>query len=133
MLICLVDYLALTTLSAYSADNKLAIFLLYFPENRFLTFHANCLPWMDTICIIIVCFLGKIRKIFQNVVCWIFYPTCRVLKLIWTKRVSDEMLFWKKYRVSRQHTFRPGFTKRQSGQCVGCLQYTMQILHWKTD
>ena len=50
--------LTFTTLWAFSADDKLMIFFLIFPSKLDLTFHANCLL-----------FLGKIRKIFQNVVC----------------------------------------------------------------
>ena len=47
------------------------IFLI-FPRKQELTFHANCqFVWN-----VISCFLRKIRKIFQNVICWNFYPEC---------------------------------------------------------
>ena len=51
------------------------IFLI-FPRKQDLTFHANCLLRRQFACNVKSCFLGKIRKIFQNVVCWKFYPEC---------------------------------------------------------
>ena len=41
-----------------------------------LTFPANCLQWRQFAWNVKTCFLGKIRKIFWNVVCWNFYPEC---------------------------------------------------------
>ena len=53
---------------------QIDIFLI-FPRKQDLTFHANCLlekfAWN-----VKFCFLGKIRKISQNVVCWNFFPEC---------------------------------------------------------
>ena len=37
--------LTFTTLWSESADNKLLIFFLIFPQKQDLTFHANCLHW----------------------------------------------------------------------------------------
>ena len=51
------------------------IFLI-FPRKQGLTIHANCLPRTQFAWNVKSCFLGKIRKIFQNVVCWKFYPEC---------------------------------------------------------
>ena len=51
------------------------IFLI-FPRKQDLTFHANCLLRRQFAWNVISCFLRKIRKIFQNVVCWKFYPEC---------------------------------------------------------
>ena len=51
------------------------IFLI-FPRKQDLTFHANCLLRRKFAWNVISCFLRKIRKIFQNVVCWKFYPEC---------------------------------------------------------
>ena len=51
------------------------IFLI-FPRKQDMTFHANCLLRRQFAWNVISCFLGKIRKIFQNVVCWKFYPEC---------------------------------------------------------
>ena len=52
------------------------IFFLIFPIKQDLTFHANCLQWRQFAWNVKSCFLGKIRKIFQYVVCWKFYPEC---------------------------------------------------------
>ena len=49
------------------------IFLI-FPRKQDLTFHANCLLRRQFAWNVKSCSLGKIRKIFQNVVCWKFYP-----------------------------------------------------------
>ena len=75
--------------SAFNLYHSLGIFtrrqiddiFLIFPRKQDLTFHANCLP-QETICgrqfawNVKSCFLGKIRKMFQNVVCWKFYSEC---------------------------------------------------------
>ena len=68
--------LTFNTLWAYSADNKLMTFFLFFPENRFWHFmqigsngdnlHEMSKPF----------FMGKIREVFLCVVCWKFYPVC---------------------------------------------------------
>ena len=47
---------------------------LFFPRKQDLILHANCLFCMK--CWIL--FLGKVRKIFQNVFCWNFYLACSV-------------------------------------------------------
>ena len=67
--------LTFTTLLANSADNKLVIFFLFFPENRFWYF-IKIVSIGEFAQNIKNCFLGKIRKIFQTVVCWNFYPEC---------------------------------------------------------
>ena len=54
------------------------------PRKQDFTFHANCLQrrqfaWNVKICeveVSVLIFWKKIRKIFQNVVCWKFYPEC---------------------------------------------------------
>ena len=51
------------------------IFLI-FPRKHDLTLHANCLLRRQFAWNVISCFLEKIRKMFQNVVCWKFYPEC---------------------------------------------------------
>ena len=51
------------------------IFLI-FPRKQDLTFHANCLLRRQFAWNVLSCFLRKIRKKFQNVVCWKFYPEC---------------------------------------------------------
>ena len=50
--------------------NEISIFFLFFP--------VKC----DTSCKCMKChiLLGKIRKIFQNIVCWKFYPAGKVFK-----------------------------------------------------
>ena len=68
--------LTFTTLWAFSADDKMMLFFLFFPRKQDLTFHANCLRRRQFAWNVKSCFLGKIRKIFQNVVCWKFYPEC---------------------------------------------------------
>ena len=52
------------------------IFLI-FPRKQDLTLHANCLLLRRQLAWNVKsCFLGKVRKIFQNVFCWKFYPEC---------------------------------------------------------
>ena len=66
--------LTFTILWAFSADDKLMILFLFFPENRiwhFMQIVRRQFAWN-----VKSCFLGKIRKIFQNVCCWKFYPEC---------------------------------------------------------
>ena len=55
-----------TPLRANSAGDKLVTFFVFFPENKI--WHVNS------------CFLGKIRKILQYVVCWKLYPECLALQ-----------------------------------------------------
>ena len=52
---------------------------LFFPENR-MTFHANCLHWRQLMRNVKSCFLGKIRKTFQNV-CRIFIQSAWSINL----------------------------------------------------
>ena len=55
-------FLTFTIFWANSTNDKLMTFFLFFPENRFLTFHANC-PMGDNLHEMSkTCFLGKIRK-----------------------------------------------------------------------
>ena len=67
----------ITPLWANSADDKLMLFFTFFPRKKALTFRANCLlrrrqfAWNGK-----AYFLEKAWKIFQNVVCWNFYPAC---------------------------------------------------------
>ena len=49
---------------------------LIFPRKQDLTFHTNCLLRRQFARNVQSCFLRKIRKVFQNVVCWKFYPKC---------------------------------------------------------
>ena len=55
------------------------IFLI-FPRKQDMTFHANCHLRRQFAWNVISCFLGKIRKIFQNIICWKIYPECLELK-----------------------------------------------------
>ena len=87
--------LTFTTLMANSADDKSVIFFLFFPKNRirhfmqivskkkkifFLFFPENRIwHFMQIVSIawnVKSCFLWKVRKIFQYLVCWKFYPEC---------------------------------------------------------
>ena len=68
-------YHSLGIFSRWQIDD---IFLI-FPRKQDLTFDANCLLRRQFAWNVISCFLGKIRKIFQNVVCWKFYPECLAL------------------------------------------------------
>ena len=63
------------SLGIFSRRQNDDIFLI-FPRKQDLTFHANCLLRRQFAWNVKSCFLGKIRKIFQNVVCWKFYPEC---------------------------------------------------------
>ena len=63
------------SLGIFSRRQNDVIFLI-FPRKQDLTFHANCLLRRQFAWNVKSCFLGKIRKIFQNVVCWKFYPEC---------------------------------------------------------
>ena len=68
--------LTFTTLWAFSADDKLMIYFLFFPENRIRHFmqivssgdnlHEMSYPVSEK----------NKKKIFQNAVCWKFYPEC---------------------------------------------------------
>ena len=51
-------------------------FLHIFPRKQDLTFPENCLCWRQFAWNVKSCFLGKLRKIFQDVICWKFYPEC---------------------------------------------------------
>ena len=63
------------SLGIFSRRQNDVLFLI-FPRKQDLTFHANCLLRRQFAWNVKSCFLGKIRKIFQNVVCWKFYPEC---------------------------------------------------------
>ena len=66
--------LIFTTLWANSADNKLMVFFLLFPENKI--WQILQIISIETILICMkyqILFSGKNKK---NVVCWIFYPEC---------------------------------------------------------
>ena len=76
-----------TTPSANSAEGKLMTFFLFFPENRPLTFHANCLPRRRFAWNITAYFLKKKRKVFQNVICWNYLPACWAL-------TGNHISFW---------------------------------------
>ena len=65
-------YHSLGIFSRWQIDD---IFLI-FPSKQDLTFHANCLLRRQFTWNVKSCFLRKIRKIFQNVVCWKLYPEC---------------------------------------------------------
>ena len=58
----------ITMLWANSSDDKMKTFYLFFLENRIL---RRQFAWS-----VRYYFLGKIRRIFQNVVCWNFYLAC---------------------------------------------------------
>ena len=76
--------LTFTTLWADAADDKLrTYFLMFFLRKQASTFHANCLlrrqcAWNVEASL----FSWKPRKIFQNVVCWIFFPSTLIVKNI---------------------------------------------------
>ena len=57
------------SLGEFSGRHINNIFLICLRKQD-LTFYANCLQF---------CFVGKIRKIFQYVICLKFYPECKVL------------------------------------------------------
>ena len=71
-------YHSLGIFSRWQTDD---IFLI-FPRKQDLTFQANCLLRRQFAWNVKSCFLGKIRKIFQNVICWKFYPECEALNYI---------------------------------------------------
>ena len=49
-------------------------YFFMFPRKQDLTFHANCLLWRQFAWKVNSFFRGKIRKKFQNVLCWNFLP-----------------------------------------------------------
>ena len=55
-------------------------FFSNFSRKYDLTLHANCLLRRQFAWSVKSYFLGKVRKIFQNFVCWNFHPGCKVLK-----------------------------------------------------
>ena len=85
----IVRILTITILWANSTDD-ISIFFFFFKKKLAVIFNANCLLvktyfwdslhelWRQFAGNIKAYFLGKIRKIFQNVVCWNFYPVCSV-------------------------------------------------------
>ena len=82
------------SLWANSADDKLMIFFLLFSENRIWHFMqivstGNNLHKCES------CFLGKVRKIFQTVLCWIFLPECQALNIytMYCMNLNDKI--WK--------------------------------------
>ena len=56
-------------------------FFLIFSRKQDLTFRVNYLQWRQFAWNVKSCFFGgwKTRQIFQNIVCWTFYPECWVL------------------------------------------------------
>ena len=83
------SFLTVTTPWANSADDKFMIFFfLFLQENRLKDFmqivssgdKRRQFAWN-----VKACFLAKIRKIFQNFVCWKFYLACWELKIFLRK------------------------------------------------
>ena len=78
------------------------------PIKHDLAFLANCLHWRQFARNTKSCFVGKVRKIFQNVVCWIFYPACKVLTVsinlhysdVWYVTVAGKTM-WTRHNWSR--------------------------------
>ena len=71
-----------TTLCAISADDKQMIFFFYFSHK--IGFDVSCKLSPKEMSRCMKCrspFLVKIRKTFQNVVCWILYPACHALRV----------------------------------------------------
>ena len=81
------EYLTFTSLLTNSADDKLLRFFLFFPEKMIWHFMQ----------IVKTCFLGKVRKQFQFVVCWKFYPECWICKCsfqkTWKLSVSISIIY----------------------------------------
>ena len=63
------------TMGRFSRRQTDDIFLI-FPRKQDLTLHANCLLQRQFAWSVKSYFLGKIRKTFQNVICWNIYPAC---------------------------------------------------------
>ena len=61
---------------ANSADDKLVIFFLFFPGNR-IWFKQNVFIWDNLHEMSDPVFWGKIRKIYQNIVCWKFTQSAK--------------------------------------------------------
>ena len=93
-----IEDLTYTTLGKFSRWHIDSIFLI-FPRKQDLTFHANCLQWRQFAWNAKSCFLGKIRKIFQNVVCWKFFP--RVLN--WNENRTSSCVYWSRLQVPFLH------------------------------
>ena len=84
--VALVSILTFTTLLANSADDKLVIFFLYLPyiKNRLWYFMQIVFIFAWNVK---ACFLWKIRKIFQIVICWNFFPS--VNSLCWRGQLAN--------------------------------------------
>ena len=68
--------LTLTVLCANSADEKLMIFLLFFPESK-IWYFIQIISVGDNLHVMSnPIFWEKLRKSIQNVICWNFYPAC---------------------------------------------------------
>ena len=60
-----------------SADDNLIMFFIFFPEI------GSDISWISKETILMKCqayFLWKMRKLFQNVICWKYHPACEAFK-----------------------------------------------------
>ena len=72
----------LSAIGKFSTQQTLIFFLYRFPRKYPLTVHANCLLGRQSAGNVKAYFLGKLRKIFQNVDFFFFFPqACWVLTL----------------------------------------------------
>ena len=92
--------LMLITLWADSAVSKLLICFLFFPENKIWHFIqiVSCMECQSL-------FSGKIRKIFQNVICWNFYAECQALMAELFHEEKNFRKYTSKLRLSILSTF----------------------------
>ena len=101
--------ITLYMLWANSADDKLMLFFVFFFKK--IGYDTSCkLSSSETICIRCqILFSRKVRKIFQNVVCWNLYLACKL---------TD--------------SHRPTFRNQQTGKlyfiCASMSQYTKRFL-----
>ena len=94
--------LTFTPLWVNSADNKLTIFSLFFPENMLWHFMQTVSSLGDSLHEMSKLFSGKKikKKIFKNVVCWNVYPAYWVLNLHSKYFLKKNLIFFLENRIS---------------------------------
>ena len=103
-------YSSMNIFSRRQTDNS----FLIFPRKQILTLHANCLQWRQFAWNVITRFLGKIRKIFLNVVCWILLPRVHSVKNLQVQTALNEVMRKTVTKVSNESL---------THVMQGCVQY----------
>ena len=87
-----IDDIRILTFPLSGRFHQTTNWLLFCYFTQALIVHANCLLRRQSAWNSKACFRGKIRKIFQNVVCWTFFTQCAKY---WSKSVKGFINVWK--------------------------------------